>query len=123
MPFTEQEIAFMQKIGVKLDFSHPETISDDEWIDLEEAIGNRLVVYELDENYFPTPDGVLCEDILEKLARIDRPVIKIYAYICLNKSGPGYFMPFLKGENYASRFHMETNSEKSKEIFCRTFGN
>lgn len=68
---TEQEIAFMQKIGVKLDFSHPETISDDEWIDLEEAIGNRLVVYELDENYFPTPDGVLCEDILEKLARMD----------------------------------------------------
>ena len=71
MPFTEQEIAFMQKIGVKLDFSNPETISDDEWIDLEEAIGNRLVVYELDENYFPTPDGVLCEDILEKLARMD----------------------------------------------------
>ena len=71
MPFTEQEIAFIQKIGVKLDFSHPETISDDEWIDLEEAIGNRLVVYELDENYFPTPDGVLCEDILEKLARMD----------------------------------------------------
>ena len=71
MPFTEQEIAFMQKIGVKLDFSQPETISDDEWIDLEEAIGNRLVVYELDENYFPTPDGVLCEDILEKLARMD----------------------------------------------------
>ena len=71
MPFTEQEIAFMQKIGVKLDFSHPETISDDEWIDLEEAIGNRLVVYELDENYFPTPDGVLCEDILAKLARMD----------------------------------------------------
>lgn len=71
MPFTEQEIAFMQKIGIRLDFNHPETISDDEWIDLEEAIGDRLVVYELDESYFPTSDGILCEDILEKLARMD----------------------------------------------------
>ena len=71
MLFTTKEIALMRKAGINLDFEHPESISDDEWIYVEETIGDWLVVYELDENYFPTPDGAMCEDILEKLARMD----------------------------------------------------
>ena len=67
MLFTEQEIALMRKIGLNLDFEHPEDFSDDEWIEIEDVVGERLELYELDENYYPTPDGVICEDILGKL--------------------------------------------------------
>lgn len=71
MPFTEQEIALMRKIGLDMDFEHSETFTDDEWIHISDVVEDRYVLYELDENYFPTPDGVICEDILEKLAHVD----------------------------------------------------
>lgn len=69
MLFTNQEIALMRRIGLKMDLEHHDSLSSDEWIEIEETIGDRLVLHELDENYEPTPDGVLCEDILEKVAR------------------------------------------------------
>lgn len=71
MLFTEQEIVLMQKNGIGIDFNHLEKVTDDEWCDIIDIIADRLVVYELDENYEPTPDGLICEDILEKLARMD----------------------------------------------------
>lgn len=69
MPFTECEIAFMRKIGLNMDFEHSETFTTDEWIHISDVVEDRYVLCELDENYFPTSDGVICEDILEKLAR------------------------------------------------------
>lgn len=67
MPFTEREIALMQRLGLELDFEHPEVFADDEWIKIEETVSERLILHELDENYCPTTDGVICEDILGKL--------------------------------------------------------
>lgn len=57
----------MQRIGLDFDFEHPEKLSTDEWIEIEETVGERLELHELDENYYPTPDGVICENILGKL--------------------------------------------------------
>lgn len=67
MRFTEREIDLMRKIGLDLDFEHPEAFSDDEWVQIEEVVGERLELHELDKNYEPTPDGMICEDILGKL--------------------------------------------------------
>ena len=39
-------------------------------IEVEETVVDQLVLHELDENYEPSLDGVICEDILEKLARM-----------------------------------------------------
>ena len=69
MLFNEQEIALMRKIGLNIDFEHLERLSSDDWIHISDVVAGRLVLNGLDENYFPTPDGVICEDILEKLAR------------------------------------------------------
>lgn len=71
MLFTKQEIALMRKIGLDLDFEHPDVLSSDDWIHISDIVEDRYVLHELDENYEPTPDGVICEDILEKLARKD----------------------------------------------------
>lgn len=70
MSFTEEEIALMRKIGAEIglnsDFEH---FSDDEWCDLTEAIGDYLVLRCLDLKYDPNAEGLLCEDILYKLAQ------------------------------------------------------
>lgn len=70
MPFTPKEIDLMQRIGITLDFAHTDDFTDDEWISIGDIIADRLVLYELDENYEPTPDGMICEDILEKLSKL-----------------------------------------------------
>ena len=73
MYFSEQEVELMQRIGLEhLDLAHPENLSSDDWIEIEEVVGERLQVYETKkrgDDYCSTPDGVICEDILEKLAR------------------------------------------------------
>lgn len=71
MPFTPKEIDLMWRIGITLDFAHTDRFTDDEWISIGDIVADRLVLHELDENYEPTPDGMICEDILEKLAHID----------------------------------------------------
>lgn len=71
MPFTPKEIDLMQRVGITLDFTKTDKFTDDEWISIGDIIADQLVLHELDENYEPTPDGVICEDILEKLAHID----------------------------------------------------
>ncbi len=69
MPFTDKEIALMREIGLSYDFEHQDALTDDDWNEIVDAVADRLVLRELDENYYPTPDGVICEDILEKVAR------------------------------------------------------
>lgn len=70
MPFTSEEIELMQRIGITLDFTHTEKFTDDDWINIGDIVVDQLVLHELDENYEPSPDGEICEDILEKLSKI-----------------------------------------------------
>lgn len=71
MPFTTEELYLMRKIGITLDFNHSDEFTDDDWISIGDIVADQLVLHELDENYEPSTDGKICEDILEKLARMD----------------------------------------------------
>lgn len=64
MVFTEEEIALMRRIGLNFDFDN---LSDDEWIELEDTVGDYLTLQCLDEDYEPNAEGLICEDILGKL--------------------------------------------------------
>lgn len=62
--FTEKEKCFMRECGLNLDFDN---LSDDDYVEIEEVIGNKLTLECLDDNYNPNEDGLLCEEILDKL--------------------------------------------------------
>lgn len=62
--FTEKEKSFMRECGLNLDFDN---LSDDDYVEIEEVIGNKLTLECLDNNYNPNEDGLLCEEILDKL--------------------------------------------------------
>ena len=62
--FTSEEVSFMKKIGLSID---PLNISDEEYVDIEEKVSSHLQADGLDENYNPTIDGKMCEEILDKL--------------------------------------------------------
>lgn len=62
--FTQEEIAFMNSLG--LDFSF-DNLSDDEWVELEDVVATKLETEGLDKNYNPNKIGLMCESILNKL--------------------------------------------------------
>lgn len=69
--FTEQEIALMREAGIKLDFSRTEKFSDDDWIEIGDVVGEWVQLHRFCEDYDLNPTGIMCLDILEKLARMD----------------------------------------------------
>ncbi len=62
--FTAEEIAFMRSLGLDFDF---DDLSDDEWISIEEIIGDELTLKGLDIDYNPNAIGLICEEILAKI--------------------------------------------------------
>lgn len=64
--FTEKQISYMKEIGLNLDFDN---LSDEDWCNIEETVGDRLVLHCLDENYNPTSEGLMCESIIDKLPK------------------------------------------------------
>lgn len=69
--FTKREITLMHQAGIKLDFSHTENFSDDDWIHIEDVIGEWIQLHCYCDGYDLTPDGLICLDILEKLSKLD----------------------------------------------------
>ena len=65
MKFNENQIEFMKKIGVSVDFSKELTDSDYETI--EEEVSEYLQAYGFDGDYEPTEEGIMCESILDVL--------------------------------------------------------
>lgn len=63
---TKQEIEFLKSLGLKLDYDNIENW-DMEWAEVEDRVGDELVMRGLDENYNPNRIGVICEAILDKL--------------------------------------------------------
>lgn len=64
--FTEIEKKLLQKIGIdEKIIKNPE---NHDLSDLEDQVGDYLVLKSLDENYMPNEEGRICEDILAKLA-------------------------------------------------------
>lgn len=62
--FTPEEIAFMRGLGLDYNF---DDLSDDEWIGIEETIGDTFLLSGLDINYNPNAIGLMCEEILAKI--------------------------------------------------------
>jgi nicotinic acid phosphoribosyltransferase len=62
---TEQEVAFIKRIGVGL--SSYDTVVFDEEDKIEEKVSEHLQIHGFDKNYVLTSDGELCESILDKL--------------------------------------------------------
>ncbi len=66
MIFTSEEISLMKSIGLGINFSEP---SDDDWVRVEEVIGNELMISGFDENYEPNDIGITCENIIDKIPK------------------------------------------------------
>lgn len=65
--FTKEQIDYMHSLGFNVDFDHA---TDDELIEIEEVVTDRLTYAGFDEDYQPTSEGLMCESILDALADI-----------------------------------------------------
>lgn len=64
MNLTNKEIEFLMSLGLNLNF---EKLSDEDFVDIEELVGEKLQTSGFDKDYKPTPIGMICESILDKL--------------------------------------------------------
>lgn len=64
--FSEEQIKLMKKIGLNLDFDN---LSGDDWVVIEDAVGDYLTLKCLDSDYNPNDDGIICEKILDICGR------------------------------------------------------
>ena len=62
--FTNKEVSFMKSIGLDFDFNF---LSDDEWCELEDVVGDALVERGIEKDGKPNEIGLMCEEILSKL--------------------------------------------------------
>lgn len=65
--FTEKQIAFIQSLGLKVDFNN---LSDDNIIQIEESVANELQQSGFDVSDNITDVGKMCESILDELAEM-----------------------------------------------------
>lgn len=64
--FTEKQIAYMRSIGLNIDFEH---ISGEDWVKIEDMVGNRLMDCGFDDDYEPNQDGLMCESIIDVIPK------------------------------------------------------
>jgi len=62
--FSEAEKVFLKSIGINANL---DTISDDEFVTIEEKVSEHLQKRGFNEEYKPTKEGLMCESILDKL--------------------------------------------------------
>jgi hypothetical protein len=66
--FDKEEIELMKEFGLDLDFNN---LSDDDYVEIEDVVGTKMVTKCLDQDYNPNSKGLICEKILDKLADIE----------------------------------------------------
>ncbi|HHZ05808.1 MAG TPA: hypothetical protein GX401_03300 [Clostridiales bacterium] len=62
--FTAEQIEFIKSLSLKPDF---ENLTDDDLVQIEEVIGEKLQKSGFDRNYEVTAVGRMCESILDRL--------------------------------------------------------
>ncbi len=62
--FSEEQIVYMKSLGLNFNFDR---LTSDEWVAIEETVGDRLCQSGFDKDYNINSDGVMCESILDKL--------------------------------------------------------
>ena len=65
MMFSKKQKDFIQSLGLKLDFDN---LSDDDFVQIEDAVAEKLQQSGFDANDEPTSVGKMCESILDELA-------------------------------------------------------
>ena len=65
--FNNEQINFMKKIGLLINFKKP---SDKEFTQIEETTSRYLQEKGFDDNYNPTKEGIICEEILDILGAL-----------------------------------------------------
>ena len=62
---TDEEKRYInEKLNLNVDFDN---MSDDDWIRIEDAVGDRLTLHCLGKDYEPNDEGRFCYAILDKL--------------------------------------------------------
>ena len=64
--YTKEEIEFMQSLGLNFNFND---LTDDDWCDIIDTVGDKLVQSGLDEKYNPNSIGRMCETIMDKVPK------------------------------------------------------
>lgn len=62
--FNKNEIDFMKSLGINVNF---ESLSEDTLVEIEDVVSEKLQKSGFDKDYNMTPDGKMCETILDKL--------------------------------------------------------
>lgn len=63
--FSDEEKKYLNdNLGLNLDFNN---MSSEDWVKLEDTVGDRLTLHCLDKDYNPNEEGLMCERILNKL--------------------------------------------------------
>ena len=62
--FSAQQKNFIQSLGLNVDFDN---LTDDDYVRIEDLVGDELVKRGLDKDYNPTSIGEMCEAILDQL--------------------------------------------------------
>lgn len=65
MKFTKNQIEFMNKIGISINFDTD--ISDDDYEIIEDKVSDYLQKKGFNDDYFTTEDGKMCESILDMI--------------------------------------------------------
>ena len=60
--FNDEQLNMFKEIGRPIE---DRSYSDDEIIELDELIADRLMYSGFDEDYNPTKEGIICESILD----------------------------------------------------------
>ncbi|MDU1832789.1 MAG: hypothetical protein ACLUJM_12220 [Finegoldia sp.] len=61
--FTDEEIKFLKKFKLKKTFD----LNDDDIFEMEDAVSNFLQINGFDKDYKITKDGLIAENILDKI--------------------------------------------------------
>lgn len=64
MKYNNNQIEFMKKIGISIDFNN---ISDEDYVEIEEKVSDYLQKKGFNEDYSPNKEGKMCESILDML--------------------------------------------------------
>lgn len=62
--FTDEEIKFLKKLNLKKTFD----LNDNDIFEMEDAVSNFLQINGFDKDYKITKDGLIAENILDKIA-------------------------------------------------------
>jgi hypothetical protein len=66
--FSDEQIKFMKKQGIKISFNKP--LNDEELEEIDDYISHLLQIKGFDKDYKPTPIGIMAESIMDTLATI-----------------------------------------------------